>query len=238
MSRRDLDDALRWAEQGTKLFLGALAELSDDEMDRASALPTWGRKHLVAHVAGNAEALLNLAHWAATGEETPMYSSPGQRNADIEAGARRPAEVLRVWVEQSAIRLAEALARLEAAQWQRPVRTVLGRMVPASEIPWLRAREVMVHAVDLDAVIDFSDLPMDFLVALVDDVAAKRSASGGPALTVIAEPGEERWSVPGVGTPVELRGSIPHVAAYLAGRGDTGIATSNASAVPVLPPWL
>jgi maleylpyruvate isomerase len=238
MTRRNLDDALGWAEQGTKLFLGALAELGDDELEGPSALPGWTRKHLVAHLAGNAQALLNLAHWAATGEETPMYSSPDQRRADIEGGAQRPAKVLRAWVEQSAVRLDEALAALDASQWQRPVRTAQGRTVPAREIPWLRAREVMVHSVDLDTVIDFSDLPMDFLLALIDDVVAKRSADDGAALTVIAEPGEERWSIAGVGTPVGVRGSIPRVAAYLAGRGDTGIATSNGSAVPVLPPWL
>jgi maleylpyruvate isomerase len=238
MTRRDLDDALRWAEQGTKLFIGALAELRDDEIDLASALPGWTRKHLVAHVAGNAEALLNLVHWAATGEETPMYSSPGQRNADIESGADRPAGVLRAWVEQSAIRLSEALAGLDDKHWQRHVQTAQGRIVPASEIPWLRAREVMVHAVDLDRVVDFPDLSVDFLVALIDDVVAKRSTSDGPALTLLAEPGKERWIVTGAGTPIELQGSIPDVAAYLTGRSDTGIATSDASAVPMLPPWL
>ena len=74
-----------------------------------------------------------------------MYSSPHQRNADIEAGAHRPASDLRAWVEQSATRLAEAFAGLDAEQWERPVRTAQGRTVPASEIPWLRAREVMVH---------------------------------------------------------------------------------------------
>ena len=95
MTRRNLDDALGWAEQGTKLFLGALAELRDNELDLPSALPVWTRRHLVAHLAGNAEALLNLVRWAATGEETPMYSSPHQRNADIEAGAHRPAGDLR-----------------------------------------------------------------------------------------------------------------------------------------------
>jgi len=238
MTRRNLDDALGWAEQGTKLFLGALAELRDNELDLPSALPVWTRRHLVAHLAGNAEALLNLVRWAATGEETPMYSSPHQRNADIEAGAHRAAGDLRARVEQSATRLAEAFAGLVAEQWERPVRTAQGRTVPASEIPWLRAREVMVHTVDLDAEVDFSDLPVDFLLALVDDVVAKRSTSDGPAFTVIADPGEERWFITGAGSPVELRGPIPRVAAYLTGRSAAGVATSDGSAVRVLPPWL
>jgi maleylpyruvate isomerase len=56
--------------------------------------------------------------------------------------------------------------------------------VPASEVPWLRAREVCVHAVDLATGLAFADLPADFLTALCDDVTTKRSASGGPAVTI------------------------------------------------------
>lgn len=53
--------------------------------------------HVLAHVCANAEALQHLAHWARTGEETPMYSSPTQRNEDIEAGSHKEASELRGW---------------------------------------------------------------------------------------------------------------------------------------------
>ena len=140
----------RWMDQGTRIFSGALACTSDDALAGPTDLPGWTGRHLVAHVAANAEALLDLAHWASTGEETPMYSSPGQRDADIRAGAQKPPAELRRAAEESAPRLAAALDRLTDEQWSRTVRTARGRPIPASEIPWLRAREVMVHAVDLD----------------------------------------------------------------------------------------
>ena len=94
---RDLDDALRWTVHGTKLCADALAGLEEPEWHHPSRLPGWTRRHLVAHLAANADALGNLVRWAATGVETPMYSSPEQRAHDIESGAQRDAATLRGW---------------------------------------------------------------------------------------------------------------------------------------------
>lgn len=88
---RSFDDARRWAELGTNLVLEATADFDDQAYDAPSALPGWQRRQLVAHIAANADALGNLVHWAATGEETPMYASP--RNgppASHAASACRP----------------------------------------------------------------------------------------------------------------------------------------------------
>jgi maleylpyruvate isomerase len=200
-------------------------------------LPGWTGRHLVAHVAANAEALLNLAHWAATGEETPMYSSRQQRDADIDRSARRSPAELRRWVQASVGRLAVALAGLTDAQWSQTVRTVQGRQVPATEVPWLRAREVMVHSVDLDPALEFDALPGAFLVALVDDVAARRSTGDQPALALSTDGRRHTWSVTGRGEPTQVHGSLGAVTAYLTGRSRTGVA-SRSGAVPDLPPWL
>ena len=233
----DLATTRRWMDQGTRIFSGALARRGDDELAAPTALPGWTGRHLVAHVAANAEALLNLAHWAATGEETPMYSSPQQRDADIRAGARRSPAELRRWAEESADRLAGALAGLTDEQWSRTVRTAQGRQVPAREIPWLRAREVMVHAVDLDPALRLLNLPEDFLLALADDVVARRSGGDQPALVLTADGGRHTWQVPGRGEPTELRGSPGAVVAYLTGRPGADV-TAPSGAVPHLPPWL
>src|SRR6185295_13764235 len=74
-------DSLRWMAEGTTLLLGALESVPDAKLSDACALPGWSGKHLVAHVSLNAEALMNLATWAKTGVETPMYSSPTQRDS-------------------------------------------------------------------------------------------------------------------------------------------------------------
>ncbi len=233
----DLATTLHWMDQGTRIFSGALAHTRDDALTGPTALPGWTGRHLAAHVAANAEALLNLAHWAATGEETPMYSSPQQRDADIQAGARRSPAELRRWAEQSASRLAAALAGLSDEQWSRPVRTAQGREVPATEIPWLRSREVMVHAVDLDPALGFVNLPEAFVLALVGDVVGKRSGGDQPALILTADGGRHTWKVTGRGEPTELQGSLGAVVAYLTGRPGADV-TSTSGAVPHLPPWL
>uniref|UniRef100_UPI002455B6BA maleylpyruvate isomerase N-terminal domain-containing protein n=1 Tax=Nocardia farcinica TaxID=37329 RepID=UPI002455B6BA len=76
---RTFTDARRWMTAGTTLFADAVAGLTDPDFDTPTHLPGWNRRHLVAHVAANADALRNLVHWAATGTPTPMYASPEER---------------------------------------------------------------------------------------------------------------------------------------------------------------
>jgi maleylpyruvate isomerase len=165
---RTLDDALRWSEEGTKVFLDSIT------YDGPSTLPGWSRRHVAAHVAANAEALGNLVHWATTGVPTPMYPSTDARGAGIERGRAMSLAELDAWLRQSAATLASSLRRMTPDHWATQVLTAQGRTVPASEIPWLRAREVCVHAVDLDLGVTFANLPDAFLEALCVDVVAKR----------------------------------------------------------------
>lgn len=234
---RSRADSLRWMAHGTATFLDALATLPDDRLDRPTALVGWTGRHLLAHVAANADALVNLAHWARTGEETPMYASPAQRDADIEAGATRPAAELRAWAVRAAETLQTRLAELDERRWNRLVRTAQGRTVPAEEIPWMRAREVMVHAVDLGAGVGFDDFPADFLAALIDDIAAKRSGAG-PALALTATDHGRTWTVPGSGDPTPVGGALAGLAAYLSGRRTDGVTGTQSRPAPELPRWL
>ncbi|MGW5641121.1 maleylpyruvate isomerase family mycothiol-dependent enzyme, partial [Streptomyces sp. NPDC003832] len=182
---RTLDDARRWSRIGTELLVKA-AQFDEAGCAAPSLLPGWSRAHLAAHVAANAEALANLVHWAATGEPTPMYASPEERLAGIERGRALPAAELTDWLRESAAALERGTAALGEERWRTPVVTAQGRTVPAAEVPWLRSREVCVHAVDLANGVTFADLPSDFLTALCEDVVAKRSAAPGPALSLRA----------------------------------------------------
>ncbi|MGC9670727.1 maleylpyruvate isomerase family mycothiol-dependent enzyme [Planosporangium sp. 12N6] len=228
-------DSLNWVEHGTQLLATQVAALDEPAMTEPSALPGWTRKHLVAHVAANADALGNLVHWARTGERTPMYSSMDQRNADIETGSTLPGAKLSAWLSGSARDLGTAMDTLTAEQWRYPVVTAQGRTVPATEIPWLRAREVCVHAIDLGTGLTFADLPDAFLRSLCGEVVAKRSAS--PAVAVVLEADGLRWELPGEGTPVTVCGPLPEITAYLTGRPHRLTTTDNAAA-PDLPAWL
>lgn len=216
-------------EAATALFLSTMDTLADDEFD-VVVLPGWTRRHVVAHVAANAHALRRLVAWARTGTRTPMYASPDERGREIELGARRPPAVLRATARESAAELAADLAALPADRWQAEVVTAQGRTVPATEILWMRTREVAVHAVDLRAGTDFADLPDGVCAALVADVAAWRDRkANGPALTLVA--GDRTWHVAGDGEPVLVNASVPELAAWLTGR-------RRPPSLPGLPPWL
>ncbi len=172
--------SLTWMRAGAGLFFKTLDSLSDAELAEPTQLPGWSRRALLAHVHYNAEALRRLTTWARTGTPTPMYADLDQRATEIATGAKLPAAQLRSLVVSSQQALEAELGQLDDEQWQREVVTIQGRTIPATQIPWLRAREVCVHAVDLGA--SFDDLPEDFNAALVADAAAKRAAGGEAAV--------------------------------------------------------
>ena len=224
-------NAAAWLASGTAQFLRDVDALTDAELDAATALPGWTRRHLLAHVASNAEALGRLVSWARTGVESRMYASPGQRAADIESGAERPAAALRSWVHDSAKDLETAFETLPRRAWQSEVVTAQGRTVPAAELPWLRAREVGVHAVDLGAGTTFADLPAPFCTALVDDVVRRRGGRDGPSLALSAVDTGGAWRLDGNGEPCPVALPVADLAAWLTGR-------AVRPELPALSPWL
>ncbi|WP_323373603.1 maleylpyruvate isomerase N-terminal domain-containing protein [Plantactinospora alkalitolerans] len=159
--------------------------LSDGDLDAPTLLPGWTRRHVVAHVHYNAEALRRLVHWARTGQESRMYADQDQRDAEIEQGARLPAPQLRELVRTSAAAFAADFEAMPAAAWSSEVVTAQGRVVPATALAWMRTREVVVHAVDLGVGITFADLPDDLNTKLALDVVKQR-ASGGEAAALAA----------------------------------------------------
>jgi maleylpyruvate isomerase len=235
------DQTLNWMQDGTERLLAEVAALPDEALSAPTALPGWTRAHLLSHLAANADALRNLVHWARTGEERRMYASAQAREADIAAGAALPPAELRARVASSAADLAADLDRLDTETgpdggpaWNATIITAQGLARTASEIPWMRVRELYVHSIDLAAGIAFADLPPDFLAALVDDVTNRRSeAGGGPALILAAADTGGRWDVAGSGSPVPVTGSLADLTAYLTGRPAPSL-----PAAPVLPPWL
>ncbi|WP_432826282.1 maleylpyruvate isomerase family mycothiol-dependent enzyme [Dactylosporangium sp. CA-092794] len=236
MTGRTPAGALRWMSDGTATFRKAVAEV-EDRLDAAGPLPGWTRRHIVAHVAANADALGNLVHWARTGEPRPMYASASARAEDIERGSRLATPELVAWLTRSSEALEAGMRRLRDEHWQTPVVTATARTVPAAHIPWLRAREVWVHAVDLAADVGFADLPTDFLTALCTDVVAQRANAPGPALVLRASDTGDRWELAGHGTPVTADGPCAQIAAYLTGRAHA-LTTAGGGPAPALPAWL
>lgn len=222
-----------WLDEGTRLLLAGLASVPDADLAGPSRLPGWSRAHVASHLARNADALCNLLSWARTGVETPMYPSPQARDADIEAGARRPPAAIRADAEQTAQRLADAVATLPDAAWSSEVRTAAARVVPAAVIPWLRVREVWVHAVDLDAGVGFGAVRPDVAQALLDDaLASLGNRPGSPDLTVHCTEADRTWRL-GDGSAGEVRGPYAALLSWATGRRGPDLADW-----PALPAWL
>ncbi|GAA4883061.1 maleylpyruvate isomerase family mycothiol-dependent enzyme [Serinicoccus chungangensis] len=232
--------SLEWVAAGTRLWEATLEAVEDPALRAPSLLPGWSRAHVVAHVALNARALDHLVTWARTGVETPMYASPESRDADIEELASAPAEDLRQRSRDDARVLAEGMDRLGPEQWQARVRVRQGTAIAADTIPWLRAREVFLHALDLGAAASDQDLPEGFAHALLGDVTRRRSrVEGHPSLVLREQDGEARWEVgrPGPDAP-QVVGDVRGLAAWVTGRSATLPVRVTGGALPELPAWL
>jgi maleylpyruvate isomerase len=235
-----LDRVLDWMDRGTEFFDAQLGQLSDEELRGPSRLPGWTRLHVVSHIARNARALENLLGWAETGVESPMYPSPDHRRADIEAGAQLPVADVRADALDEAGRFRDAVSAMPESAWAAEVRTALGRPVAASEIPWMRVREVWVHGVDLGAPATFADVDRDVAAALLEEGAGRFAGleTCPSAVLVAAGTGRTRLAIgPESADAVEVRGSTQGLAGWLLGRTD-GADLESSAPLPDLPPWL
>jgi maleylpyruvate isomerase len=166
-----------------------------------------------------------------------MYASTEQRAADIARLGSAPAAQIREEFLAGAARLSADLAALPDACWAAPVRTARGRPIPASEIPWMRNREVWVHAVDLDAGVGFADLPPDVLAALLDDAAALMSTRPEAAPVAARTPdGTRTWAF-GPDPATVVTADLPDLCAWALGRRGAPAARVDPG-WPALPEWL
>lgn len=213
------EQPLAWTEAGSRVFFDQLATVPDSAFREPSTLPGWTTAHLVAHVGYNAKALSRLVHWARTGEETPAYDSPDARNAEIDKGAELPAAALRELVREADAQLLADFAELTA--WDAKVRNPQGKPISASEVPWLRTREMWIHTVDLGTGVRFEDFPGGLVDALITDIIGLRqSRADGPALALHPSDREREWRVDIAGEEAAVvRGTAAELCRWLAGRG-------------------
>ncbi len=230
---------LGWVDEGQRLLEERLAPLDDAAVRGPSRLPGWTRGHLLTHLARNADALVNLLTWARTGTPTPMYPSAERRSLDIEAGAGRPIGVQRDDLVASARRLMETALGMGPDHWEGTVRSAQGRDIPASEIPWMRVRELWIHLADLDVGAGYEVIPDEIAVALVHDVARWMDARVDRRVEVIAPLTDATFG----GSPglprVRVHGTSQALAAWLTGRSrGESLEVEAGAALPDLPAWL
>lgn len=220
----------------TTRYLGALSDLTDEDVRAPSLLPGWSRGHVITHLARNADAFGNLLHWAETGEQRFMYESRDQRDLDIEAGSARSAHDLRVDASASAGRFLQAINELDVRHENNPVaKGEGGPEFPAKEIVTHRWIEVTVHHADLDLGYGPESWDSHFCDVLLSSVVADRS--DGPAMTLRATDTDGQWEYGGSGDGPVISGRACDLAWWAIGRGDGSGLTSSTGDLPPLTRW-
>jgi maleylpyruvate isomerase len=207
--------------RGTAYFARKLNELRDDELEAPSLLAGWTRRHVIAHVGYNARGVARLTQWAGTGAKTPMYDSPAQRAWEIEFGATLSPAALRHLFEHSAVHLNVEWRDLTDEQWAHFIRTAQGRIVHATEMVWMRTREVWIHAIDLDNGGTFHDVPVPLLEHLLEDITGTWARRGQGSDLVLKVTDSEQLTELAVSMPAQpqlVSGSLTELAAWATGR--------------------
>ncbi|MDX6762834.1 maleylpyruvate isomerase family mycothiol-dependent enzyme [Streptomyces sp. F8] len=221
---------LRSVREATDRLLTAVAKLDNAALSEESHLPGWTRGHILAHLARNADALLNVF------EGRPMYESGEARDADIARDAGRPLEEHLADLRDSAARF---LAATEHDQdWSRTVELRGGVTDLASNVPFRRWVEVDLHHVDLNIGYELGDLPEEFTDREIAFLADRWSGRPEVPATALAATDGRTWRTGSAGEPaVTVSGSPAALLAWLAGRGDKGASLTTAGGpLPELPP--
>ena len=202
-----------------------------------SALPGWTRAHVVAHLAGNAEALRNLVTWAASGVETPMYASQEVRAADIERRSALPwSDLLRELSRQSAA-LGEAFRGLTEPVRERHVRQGSGAVVNVCDLAAIRIQEVEIHRVDLAAEHQSQDWSPAFTTRTLDRLTPFfRHRREVPVQVLRSLDTGTCWVVGDHGP--DLVGSEAALLAWLIGRPHEQINATDGTPPPQAPVWV
>jgi maleylpyruvate isomerase len=223
----------------TQRYLQALTGIDDGRVRRPSVLPGWSRAHVVAHVARNADAFIQLLGQVLAGEPAYMYASQDQRNADIDTTAGWDLADLRSYSIESCAGYATAAEKLDAGRLDAPVsRTPGGPVFPVSMVGRMRRTEVEIHHADLDVGYTAHDWPDDFTTALVkrrQDELAKEEA-GGPSMVLVSTTLHGLWKL-GAGQGPTIEGAAADLAWWLVGRGDGQGLTCSAGPLPTLARW-
>ncbi|AJE86322.1 MULTISPECIES: maleylpyruvate isomerase family mycothiol-dependent enzyme [Streptomyces] len=214
--------------EATERLLNAAAKLDNAAPAGPSRLPGWSRGHVLAHLARNADALVN----ALSGR--PMYPSPETRDAEIAAGAGRDLETQITDIRESAARFWELCQA--PADWSRTVELRNGISDTASRIPFRRLVEVELHHVDLDIGYELEDLPAEFAQQEIRFLAERFRVFGSvPRVLIRQEDGRTLTTGQGEEVTVTVAGTQAELLGWLAGRRPGTALTVSGGELPALP---
>ncbi|MFC9589799.1 maleylpyruvate isomerase family mycothiol-dependent enzyme [Streptomyces sp. NPDC056944] len=226
----DHERDLASVHEATDRLLAAAASWDNAATAEPSRLPGWTRGHVLAHVARNADALVNVL------QGRPMYADAATRDADIARDAGRPLDVHLADLRDSGDRFQAAGA--EPADWSRTVELRNGVTDSASRIPFRRWVEVALHHVDLGVGYELEDLPEEFVLREIDFLAERFAGHKDVPSTAVRADDGHIWTTGGgaEGGPVAVSGPAPELLGWLAGRRDGSALKTEGGPLPELPP--
>ncbi|MET7325756.1 maleylpyruvate isomerase family mycothiol-dependent enzyme [Streptomyces sp. NPDC005549] len=213
----------------TERLLTAVGKLDNASVTESSRLPGWSRGHVLAHLARNADALVNVL------EGRPMYVSGEARDADIERDAPRPLDAHLADVRESAARFQDVSAA--PADWSRTVELRNGITDSASRVPFRRWAEVELHHVDLGIGYELEDLPAEFTERETDFLAARFAGHPEVPPTRLTD-GTRAWRTgrEADAAEVTITGPPADLLGWLAGRREGSALGVEGGPLPALPP--
>ncbi|MDT9687766.1 maleylpyruvate isomerase family mycothiol-dependent enzyme [Streptomyces sp. P9(2023)] len=216
--------------EATERLLDASASLDNAAVAEPSRLPGWTRGHVLAHIARNADALVNVL------QGRPMYPDATTRDADIERDAPRPLAEQLADVRATGERFQAVGA--EPADWDRIVELRNGVTDRAARIPFRRWVEVALHHVDLGIGYELEDLPEEFVTREIEFLAERFTGLDSvPKTALWSDDGHLWWT----GREPEedgvvVQGSAADLLGWLAGRRDGSTLRTKNGPLPTLPP--
>lgn len=219
-----VDDVPSAITEATTRLLRTLETLPDEEWAAPSVCAGWSRAHVAAHLALNAEGLAGALRGVLDASHRPMYRSEEARDADIEALAQEPPDVVRDRLRAAAATFDDAVAELPYLPADAHFdRVPGGQVVPAARVPFLRLREVEIHHADLQAGYTYDDWPEPVAVAIAEDEVLRPDR---PHVVVRATDVGYTWTTAEEGAdPPVVSGPVAALAWWLTGR-DPGDAVS------------
>ncbi|MFK8910239.1 maleylpyruvate isomerase family mycothiol-dependent enzyme [Streptomyces sp. YS-3] len=215
--------------EATERLLTAAGKMDNAALAEPSRLPGWSRGHVLAHLARNADALVNVL------AGRPMYESAEARDADIARDAARPLDVHLADLRESAARFQEEGAR--SADWSRTVELRNGVLDQAARIPFRRLIEVELHHVDLGTGYELEDLPDEFVRREIQFLADRFSGHAAlPPVTLTGGNGHTLRTGGTQGPAVTVGGPAWDLLGWLAGRRSGAALEVSGGPLPALPP--
>jgi maleylpyruvate isomerase len=237
MSAITPDTVLTELHKAADAVASQAARLTASDVPAPSELPGWTRGHVLAHIAGIANAMARQLEYASRGESVELYDGGYEgRTKAIEMSAGHSLDEHRADLDAALDRVLRAFDALDGAGWQLPISYRGGVVLDGGLALW---REFVIHGSDLGTgrgpetwSRQFCGHLFDFLSARVPD--GQRfllQPLGLPPVTIGAG-----------GRSTVISGMVTDIAAWLAGR-EPSLGSLRASAaadgvdLPELLPW-